>query len=40
MMLNQNLFLSTFNAYGKNKVHFDNNFLNGILNDEEYLKAK
>lgn len=39
-MLNQNLFLSTFNACGKNKIHFDNNFLNGILNDEEYLKAK
>lgn len=39
-MLNQNLFLSTLNAYVKNKIHFDNNFLNGILNDEEYLKAK
>lgn len=38
MMLNQNLFLSTFNACGK--IHFDNNFLNGILNDEEYVKDK
>lgn len=37
-MLNQNLFLSTLNAYVKNKIHFDKNFLNGILNDEEYLK--